>query len=161
MAKLKVRTPKEIEDYVAKQAPKVKDIIKDRSLREAVGLAIARKLGALTEKERIVLLGRASGRTLESIGNEMGCTKQWISYIEIRANAKLDKSYRGKARANAETEHEYTLMLTPMEKRAIMKSREMRKLAKAGSLYQRRAVLQIIMAITEYDDETTTTHHTR
>jgi hypothetical protein len=154
MAIIRKATPREVEDYVARQTPRIKDIVKDKTLREAVGLAIARKLGALTEKERIVLLGRALGKTLESLGSEIGCTKQGVAYIEIRANAKIDKSYRGvgKPRANAEAEHEYTLKLTPREKQGLMKSRELRKLAKQGSLYQKRAVMQIIMAITEHDE---------
>jgi RNA polymerase primary sigma factor len=85
------------------------DFIEDESIPGPVDAAaqmllreeIQRELGALTERERLVLemrfgLRDGQGRTLEEVGQAMGVTRERIRQIEAKALRKLRHPHRSK-----------------------------------------------------------------
>ena len=57
--------------------------------QEAASAEAPRLLGALGDTERMILARRAGGETLAEIGEDMGCSRQYVQQVEARALRRL------------------------------------------------------------------------
>tara|TARA_Y100000361_G_scaffold144874_1_gene153430 strand:- start:276 stop:731 length:456 start_codon:yes stop_codon:yes gene_type:complete len=77
------------------------------------------KVGLLTDPEKDVLVRRAEGETLSSIGLDMMLTRQRIDQISKRAEAVVRTGKRPKRGRPAKMPDEYVIKLTQRQKDAL------------------------------------------
>ena len=84
--------------------------------------------GLLNEQEKLVLLKRNDGLTFNEIASQMGCTKQWISKVNERANKILENGERPKRGRPKLMPQEYVVKLTRRQRDALVRTRALKEL---------------------------------
>lgn len=141
--------------------PKYTTLNRDDKIRE-IHKGYSDKI--INEREKIVLLRKANGRTIQEIADEMGCTKQNISVLKCRAERYLKKGERkkrGRPKGSfKKMPEEYVIKLSRRERDSLLSSRDIKAAimnAEARSHpYWTHAMVNVLDQIAEQNINTVT-----